>query len=204
MLENHDIRAAYNDAYRHWIDKSEDFEHVGIITEMPTLACPEKFKKFRREYSVFQRNSLCVVEKSRLHLLSNGNLEDAINNAKVLGLELLAIDLQRCCGVNNREVSVLSKITSFIHPDKFNPMDQFAKIGITKISNTGLVDKFTTKRKASCYAEYCHQIDHILESDYFTKISNRLRGKPLPKNAPPAAFNRRILDTHLMRVGGRR
>jgi hypothetical protein len=193
----------YDGAYRHWLDRSADLEHQGKLADLPSLANSKNFRNFRHEYSVFRRNRLNVVECVRLHLLGDGILETAISNAHAFGIELLAIDLQRHCGVTNREVSAISKIIALIHPEKFNPMDKFAKNGITEIPKSELADKFITKRAASCYAEYCLQIDHILESNYFKSISEELQKEPLPGNASREAFNRRILDVHLMRVGGR-
>jgi hypothetical protein len=190
-----------HNAYENWEGMKPEFEHKGEAHLLPMLLCAEKFASFRNGYNVFRYDRAENVEKVRLFLNKPDTLQNAISSSKSSGLELLSIELQKKCSIRNREVSMLSKLAAFSFPDQFNAMDRWAKQGIVKISGSEGIDFYLTKIKAKSYSEYEFQIENILISPYFEKISNQI--KKCPGNASKAEFFRRVLDSHLMRIGGR-
>lgn len=188
---NHDIKLAK----QNWADWRDVFEFTGNPAENPLLADSQRFRKFLREYAVVRTIRSGESDHLRQHLRSDGYaLSTLLNDKSGHTLDVHERELRRSFGARNGSsiLSALSKVSAFLAPHIYIAWDSYARKGLKKIS---------PHTKADSYANYLAALNEILKCE----VGQQLRASC--QNQYPTerkeAFERRVLDTYLMRLGGR-
>jgi hypothetical protein len=91
--------------------------------------------------------------------------------------------------------SALSKIVAFLAPHGFNAWDTYARKGLKAQ---------TRSLKIRTYTEYLTQINQLLGGELGECIRKAcIDNYPTPYSEEQGRFHRRVLDRHLMDLGGR-
>lgn len=187
------------DNWKRW---HEVFEHRGPPSSNPLLTNPGLFEIFVREYSVRRtirrgksdelRRRLSASGASLLALVSDGSGRELDDQEKLLRREYGTL-----LGVRSIR-SALSKIVAFLAPDTFVAWDQYARRG------TNIALKRSGSTGFDGYAAYLADINTLLRGPLGDQIRAACIGSyPTEYAAEHNRFHRRVLDVHLMRIGGR-
>lgn len=203
LVTDRDIK----NASRNWICWKDVYEHQGALCENPLFE-EDRFCGFLREYSVGRTIREGQRDAFRRRLLSGNLLKEIVDSA--LALDEKERELREEFGTlrakqPNKEGtksslrSVLSKVASFVMPNAFIAWDRHARAGLTRELRTQ-----NRKHKIDSYESYLSGIDLLLRGDLGAEIRNVCQGRyPTTLAAEDERFHRRVLDTYLMRIGGR-
>lgn len=189
-------------AYKNWKKWQLVFEHQGEASENPLLAKANLFKEFMAEYSVSRTIRAGQHDLFREMLGSDQvNLAVKLNDESGCGLDMLDDELRSDFGTigGKRGLrSVLSKVMAFLAPHSFVAWDQYARIGLNiKLG-------YSKSYVPSTYAEYLAGVNLLLKGDMREQLVKIAQGNyPTTYSSQNERFHRRVLDVHLMRIGGR-
>ena len=191
------ILAATCLARKNWSDWQDVFEHSGPITTNPLFA-ERRFGEFCRDYSVGRtirkgtRDDFRELRKE---------LPVATKDDTGRALDKLESRLRERFSTGNGErrlISVVSKTSAFVRPERFVAWDRFAKQGANIALGRGQSLQFHD------YAEYLAAFDRIWNDERGEAIreyaAKQRRGSGVEREP---RFLRRVLDVHLMILGGR-
>lgn len=189
-------------ASANWRSWQALFEHQGISRENPLLTQSETFEKFVREYSVRRtiRKGMREALRSRL-AHPEYELDAMVADNSGRGLDTHEAALRRDFGTTfgGRSIrSALSKIGAFLAPGTFVAWDKYARQGLNLTLGRGRSAPFYS------YAHYLAEVNLLLANTLGDDIRRSCQGMyPSDYAAACDRFHRRVLDVHLMRVGGR-
>lgn len=185
---------AYAVAANNWLLWREDFEG-GNVDPLPAIRDQARWNFFISEYSVFRGIKSTIRERIRDELLNTQMFANAVQDATGVELENLAVHL-----VNRRhrvgiQRSLVSKLACFARPQAFVAWDATARYGLSILDRGG---------DAHSYPDYLKRVNALWRDRYGEQIrrfssQQRLRGVPTTR----LAFQRRMLDVHLMTMGHR-
>lgn len=188
-------------ARKNWRDWQDVFEHRGPISENPILACPDKFRRFCKEYSVHRTIRHGTHDKFRLELKSSRQFKNAVmdgSGGKLVRLERKLRKRFGTLGGRRGMVSVLSKIAAFVRPDRFVAWDNYAKKGLNRTLDRSVSSPFPT------YADYLKEIDRVWRGYLGRDIKAHMKKSRVWSAVENKAhFQRRVLDVYLMKCGDR-
>jgi hypothetical protein len=155
---------------------------------LPILSDQNLFKRFYTEYSVLR------YEKSEHKESLRKGLEKDINALTgIISVEKVAEGWQKLYGLKGRHVSFATKVLTFRNAAQYIPMDRFSKIGLHKLDCLGIGDEY------SSYKQRFFALKHRYKAELFA-LREKYQGFEV---LDIIAFDNRILDCALMRIGGR-
>jgi hypothetical protein len=185
-----------------WGSWRDVFEHSGPTSENPLLASPKRFASFCKEYSVIRTIRAGKHDEFLSTLRDSSQFKDAIDDDSGGTLDSLENELRRDFGTHDgtrRMVSVISKVAAFVRPERFVAWDKYAKKGVNIVLRRPASSSFSN------YAEYLRAFEQVWDGeagqqirDYLTSVNTSFAVETEPR------FQRRILDVHLMKCGGRK
>jgi len=174
------------------------FEHTGPISSNPILADADLFAWFCWEWSVARTVRAGMQHDLRVRLRDSPEFAAALRDDAGQMLAQLEQDLSREFGARggNSIISLLSKVAAFLRPERFVAWDRYARQG------TNLIFARAKYCSFSGYAGYLSDFDRIWEGQHGERIRILTSNSPLEPAELTPAFQRRVLDLYLMRVGG--
>lgn len=196
MLHENDIRLSL-DCWRDW---RPVFEHGPAVASSPLLLYRGQFDRFLKNYSVRR-----TIRKGASEALREQLREPAWCRAveDVSGADIDAQEqvLRSTFGTRDGQrglISALSKVASLLVPDAFNAWDRFARAGVNRAFGRPRSPAFGS------YAAYLHDVNQLLAGELGDAVRALCAGRyPTAMAAVGEPFHRRVLDVHLMRLGGR-
>ena len=186
-------------AARNWRKWQAVFEHADGHFSNPLLEDAEVFSEFMWEYSVNRTIRAGKQDEFRLALRSDRFLK-VLNDHTGAGLDKEEARLRPRFGVQEgkrRVRSALSKVAAFLAPHDFIAYDKFALKGLGRLIGRSVVKDYT-------YSEYLLATNELLAGPLGERIRRFcVNNYPTPYASKRQRFHRRILDTYLMRIGGR-
>lgn len=174
-------------AASNWL-RWKDVYESSHIEPLPILSSKERFQSFCSEYSVLRYELPKPKESLREGLSSD--LDAFTENTSV---EQVAAGWIKRHGLKKTHVSFATKVLAFRDAVHFVPMDRFSKVGLVRVDSGAKVSDYASYRQRFFAAKqkYDTEISALREKYKNFKVSNA------------AAFENRILDCALMRIGGR-
>jgi hypothetical protein len=205
MVTRRDVMAAS----QNWENLRKIFEHKCSPQKNP-LFCKKDFYKFLSNYSVGRTIQRGKRDKFRTWLISsNFDLTAMINDAtgKTLDQNLVKVTkkfgtIQKrknyvSRGSRRAPISLVSKIASFLAPDKFIAWDTYARKGLNiELSHSKW-------RPFPSYAAYLKDINFVMSCSVGNQVRATCKKYASKKLAKSRSFHLRVLDQYLMRKGGR-
>jgi hypothetical protein len=185
-------------ARHNWISWRDVFEHKDTAADNPLLSDPDRFAAFAGEYSVGRTIRAGRRNSFRIALREEGPFIAALQDVSGGALDLEEMRLRGRFGTREGQRgirSALSKVAAFVSPHSFVAYDKYAATGLAKVLGG---------KRAKSYAEYLEGMNTLLDGVVGQRIREICAGSyPTPYAHGHDRFNRRVLDTYLMRVGGR-
>lgn len=186
-------------ASRNWWCWRDAFEHVGPPHENPILTDDWRFRAFLREYGVAR-----TIRSGQSDELRKKLANKRFPYAQLLRPSGSGVDHHQkllsglACKDQSSLVSLVSKIAAFLEPETFSAWDQFARKG-ARLSTEPKPAPFQN------YAAYLVAVNDLLAGQVGAQVQAAIaqRRGALP-TTKIEAFQRRVLDVYLMRVGGRK
>lgn len=183
-------------------DWSAVFEHSGSVCANPLLADPDRFALFLRQYSVNRTIRSGTHDRFRRKLIESQQFLDAIHDDTGHTIDKLEENLRPDFGTHdgtNRIVSVLSKVATFIRPERFTAWDGYAKKGVNIVLERAAYSQINT------YADYLAMFDNAWQGHLGEEIREiAASGAAQCALESQPRFLRRVLDVYLMKRGGRK
>ncbi len=196
------ISESFSLARKTWDDWSGVFEHSGPISDNPLLADPSLFARFLKLYSVSRTIRSGAHDRFRRKLIESQQFLDAIHDDTGHSIDDLEGNLRTDFGTHdgkNRIVSVLSKVATFIRPERFTAWDAYAKRGVNVVLERSAYSQINT------YADYLAMFDKAWDGHPGQKIRDyAANGVAQCALETQPRFLRRVLDVYLMKRGGRK
>lgn len=185
---------AYAVAANNWLLWREDYE-CGNARRLPVLTEHARWDFFVTEYSVFRGVIGPLRERIKDVFLNTQRFANAVRDDTGAELEQLAIYLAGMGHQIGTQRSLVSKLASFAKPQTFIAWDATARHGL-RLLDYG--------HDANSYPEFLKRVNALWRDHYGEQIkrfssNQRLRGVPTTR----VAFQRRMLDVHLMTMGNR-
>lgn len=177
-----------------WMLWRADFEHQGAVTQIPVLIDPQRFGRFRKEYSLLKFRTDEFCEQLRTELCDADEFGQAVVDPTGAELEELASTLSQNYAAANlgMQRSFLSKLAAFANPAIFAPWDRFARLGLGFQLNNQMT-----------YPQYLNAVNEFANGPEGTEISGRLDEIDAYPTDNQDGFQRRVMDVYLMIRGGR-
>ena len=124
---------------------------------------------------------------------------DALHDKTGAALDREEAELRLRFGVQKgrrRVRSAVSKVAAFLAPHDFIAYDTFALKGLGKLIGVSAVKNFS-------YSEYLTTINKLFAGPLGLRIREVCTRYPTNYASMKDRFHRRVLDTYLMRIGGR-
>jgi hypothetical protein len=174
------------------------FEHTGPISSNPILADTALFAWFCWEWSVARTVRAGMQDDLRVRLRDSPEFAAALGDDAGQMLAQLEQSLRSEFGARggNSIISLLSKVAAFLRPERFVAWDTYARQGTNLILGRSKYCAF------SDYARYLSDFDRIWRGQSGERIRILTSNDPLEPAELTPAFQRRVLDLYLMRVGG--
>jgi len=181
-----------------WKDWHDFFEHQGPVCENPLLANSSRYHSFLTKWSVSRTLRSGVHEKFRETLRTSEEFLRALNDDSGQMLEELEHELRPEFGTRGgtkRIISVVSKVATFIRPERFVAWDTFARRGMNRILGRGSYSQF------SDYPHYLRSFDIVWNGDLGREIRAYVTHNAIQPIEREPRFQRRVLDLYHMESG---
>jgi hypothetical protein len=187
-----------NRAKKNWLDWQHAFEFTGDKASNPVLADKDCFNKFVKEYHVGRTIRKGTREAFRQRIQHEISSFQPGTGAAIDALDQKLRKEFGTCGGARGQRSLLSKIAAFLAPETFIAWDKYACRGLCIV-----LDK-TIDRPSNSYQKYLEKLNTVLEGPIGRQICIAIDDSyPSQFAARNNRFIHRVLDTYLMRVGGR-
>lgn len=165
---------------------------------LPMLAGKDQerktFKSFVSDYGLLR--GVNNDGRAKVYEYLEEEFEGFYSNVNLTGnatVEDFADAMKEQTGINNRQVSMVTKLLCFQNPKQFFPMDKFNKGGLKKIDGGKLEDSYHNFN-VRCHAAF---------GNHEGEINAVLNNVMIPVGADKCVLMYRIFDVMLMEMGGR-
>lgn len=200
MLSVDDLRSSLEIARTNWKYWRNVYEHMGTPSTNPLLADPGTlFARFCKEYSVHRTIRSGTQNEFRRSLMEK--ISSFIEDDSGQALDAIEKELRRKYGTHDpprKMLSVFSKVSAFIRPERFVAWDQYARKGI----NASLGRSPNAVFKS--YAEYLFTFDTVWGGSLGERVRTYIARHGNGTNERELRFQRRVLDVALMKCGNRK
>lgn len=196
MLHDDDVRLSLIV----WDEWRAVLEHGPDTTSSPLLLDRGQFDRFLKNYAV-RRTIRKGTSEALRERLRDTSWCDAVHDETGKAIDrqerLLRLEFGTCGGQRGL-ISALSKMASLMRPHAFNAWDRYARAGVNVALGRPQGQPFGS------YADFLLDVNRLLADE----LGDRVRAfcanhYPTPYAAAADRFSRRVLDVHLMRLGGR-
>lgn len=171
------------------------------------LTCRHCFRKFGSEYSVIrgvvkEADLNGVADKSPLRIQDYLIKKiDRLRDPEELDRVVDELNAAKPRLTRYKAYSLVSKVAAFLHPDRINPYDSFAKRGLADMG----LKNHRTQTNEGPLANFQSCCDLILSENeaVFSSLVEEINGRPAEHGPfPKDILRRRLLDYYLMARGG--
>lgn len=194
ILSDSELALCASRAAINWMEWQDCFEYRGHPTKIPVLHDKDRFFQFTQKYNLRWLGNRNDRDDFRLRLRESTDLMAAVTSHN-------ASEIDKCVGnvmANNgkRQLSAISKIATFLDSEHFLPIDRFAKNGLRKLGAKPI--EFRN------YDSYLNAVRRHTEPRLRALVLKKIEQTRLPEFIENHnGFYLRVLDTVLMKIGGR-
>lgn len=182
-----------------WGEWRDMFEHDGRIEANPILADAERFTEFCHKWRVGRtiRKGTCPALQRFLH--DSAQLRVALQDDSGRKLDEFEREELRdkfgTRGGTRSLISVVSKIATFLRPERFVAWDQYARRGLNTVLKRSASARFVS------YDQYLADFDRVWNSSRGDEVRVLTLSSLKQPFAAEPRFQRRVLDVYLMMKG---
>jgi hypothetical protein len=187
-------------ALANWKTWRDVYEHKEKPQHNPVLACPDRFKRFCKEYSVHRTIKRGKSDGFREHL--GRSIQKVVRDDQGHALDRFEERCRRKYGTfggKRKMVSVISKVAAFVRPERFVAWDRYSRAGLNIVLGRAKSTPFKN------YAAYLAAIDGVWKEHAEKLVELQARKCRVERSLiAQRAFLRRVFDVALMTCGGRK